>query len=124
MKIILDEAGVDFDDRNTIAPKEKMKSIFDFFVIRQTNIVHKNFQIFFSLVCICSSMIYVYFAAFRFDVESFDTNYMQGNIRSFTLEKLEKFEYIFYFSEGVCFIDFITQFCLEYQSCDDPFPVK
>lgn len=43
MKQVLDEAGIDFDEQQTVAPKEKRKSCFDVFVISKDNIVHKNF---------------------------------------------------------------------------------
>lgn len=32
--------------------------------------------------------------------------------------------YFFYVSESICFLDFLAQFCLEYQGLDDPNPVR
>ena len=42
----------------------------------------------------------------------------------FSINKIEFFTYFFYACEGICFLDFLAQFCLEYQGFDDPNPVR
>jgi hypothetical protein len=71
-------------------------------------------------------MIYAFFAAFRFDVETWDQNEHNraGDIHQYDNEKIETFNKIFLISEGIFFIDFLTQFCLEYSSFDDTAPVR
>lgn len=98
-----------------MVPKIKRQSFLDCFVISQSNLVYQNTRILLTIVCISSSVVYAFFAAFRYDVEVWTFNVDMDLTRNdFSMNKLEFFTYFFYACEGICFLDFLAQFCLEY----------
>ena len=108
-----------------MAPKLKRTSFLDCFVISQSNLIYQNTRIILTFVCIISSCVYAFFAAFRYDIESFQIISKEELTRNdFGDKQIEYFTYFFYAAEGVCFLDFLAQFCLEYQGFDDPNPVR
>ena len=63
--------------------------------------------------------MYIYFAAFRHDVEGFgDQKFHESCIIPFTEEEKEKMDYFQLICETIFFIDFCTKFILEYVPLD------
>jgi hypothetical protein len=96
---------------------KKSKPLLDMLVVRKQNKIYQFHSFILTNVCICSSLVYANFAAFRYDTE------LNGDETSGLVEH-QPFHYddeklIFWknFAFGVemyMLLDFLLQFCLEY----------
>ena len=93
------------------------KACLDHFVISQSNILYSTFQLVLVFVCIFSSFLYLFFAAFRYDVELSHQSHGATHT-GFTEHEIENFTKIFYFVEGMYLADFLMQFFVEYYPKD------
>ena len=88
-------------------------NIFDYFVISQRNILYQCFQLTLTNIAIISSLMYAYFAAFRYDREQRNfADYEQIGLDREIVRRLDRADFIF---EMFYFIDFIIQFFVEYK---------
>lgn len=112
--------GANIPDEYQIKPKTRLKiDLNTALVISMNNKIYKLFQISMTFVQCVSSFIYVFYAAFRYDVDfqTFDEyqqflkdegKYKAGVVIGFSETEIFYFDWIYYFVEAAFFIDFIT----------------
>lgn len=82
-------------------------------------------------MCISSSIIYAYYAAFRYDIEANHSlgeghpRYIEAHAKhNFSNEQIEIMDDMMLVIESVMLIDFLIHFCLEYKEIDKTEPIR
>jgi hypothetical protein len=119
----IDEFNSDIVKENKKKAKQARLSLNKLLLISSKSLKYQFYNIFITFMCLISSMVYAYYAAFRYDVEE-DHASQNINLLSISMPESKTLDKIELIIELIFLGDMIIRFCSEYTPIDSIYPVR